>query len=232
MLFDLRGAGRRRTVKLVYIGLAVIMFVGFVGFSIGSSGLGGGLLDVFTQNGGGGGGSVSGRFQTQVTQAQTQTRLHPDDPSAWASLALAHIRLAGVGDNFDSSTGNYSDKGKAQLRASGAAWNKYLDLNPKHPDEHLARQMVQAFSSLNDAAGAVSAQDIVTTANPTSATFAQLAAFAYQAGQTRKGDLASGKAVSLAPKSERKTLKSQLAAAKAQASTASGSSGGGSGGSG
>jgi hypothetical protein len=235
MLFDLRGAGRRRTVKLVYIGLAVIMFVGFVGFSIGSSGLGGGLLDVFTQNGGGGGGSVNGRFEKQVTQAQTQTRLHPEDANAWAALALAHIRLAGVGDNFDNSTGNYSSKGLAQLRAAGNAWNKYLDLNPKHPDEHLARQMVQAFSALNDAAGAVSAQDIVTTANPTSSTFAQLAVFAYQAGQTRKGDLASGKAVQLAPKGERKTLKTQLAAAKAQAASSSNggsSSGGGSSGSG
>jgi hypothetical protein len=236
MLFDLRGAGRRRTVKLVYIALAVIMFVGFVGFSIGSSGLGGGLLDVFTQNGGGGGGSVTGRFQKQVTQAQAQTRLHPEDTSAWAALALAHIRLAGVGDNFDSSTGNYSARGLAELRAAGAAWNKYLDLNPKHPDEHLARQMVQAFSALNDAAGAVSAQDIVTTANPTSTTFFQLAVFAYQAGQTRKGDLAAGKAVSLASKSERKTLKSQLATAKAQAAAAassgSGSGGGGSSGSG
>jgi hypothetical protein len=222
-------------VKLVYIGLAVIMFVGFVGFSIGSSGLGGGLLDVFTQNGGNGGGSVSGRFQKQVTQAQAQTRLHPEDPAAWSALAIAHIRLAGTGDNFDSSSGNYSSKGLAELRAAGTAWNKYLDLNPKHPDEHLARQMVQAFSVLNDAAGAVSAQDIVTTANPTSSTFAQLAAFAYQAGQTRKGDLASGKAVQLAPKSERKTLKTQLAAANAQAASGSSggsSSGGGSGGSG
>ena len=45
MLFDLRSAGRRRTVKGVYLGLALLMFVGFVGFSVGSSGLSGGASD-------------------------------------------------------------------------------------------------------------------------------------------------------------------------------------------
>ena len=45
MLFDLRSGARRRTVKVVYLGLALLMFVGFVGFSIGSSGLSGGIVD-------------------------------------------------------------------------------------------------------------------------------------------------------------------------------------------
>jgi hypothetical protein len=234
MLFDLRGAGRRRTVKTVYLGLALLMFVGFVGFSIGSSGLGGGLLDVFTQNGGGGGSSGTGRFQTQVRQAQAQTRTHPDDPAAWAALAGARVRLAGVGDNFDTAKSDYTAKGRTVLQGAASAWNQYLNLNPKHPDERLARQMLQAFVALNQPAGAVTAQDIVTRTDPTSSTFAQLAVYAYQAGQTRKGDLASAKAVSLAPKGQRKTLKSQLAAAKSQAaasSTGSGSSNGSSGGS-
>ena len=37
MLFDLRSGGRRRTIKFVYGGLALLMFVGFVGFGIGST---------------------------------------------------------------------------------------------------------------------------------------------------------------------------------------------------
>jgi hypothetical protein len=227
MLFDLRGAGRRRTIKLVYLGLAVLMFVGFVGFSIGSSGLSGGLLDVFSQNGGGGSGSTTGRFQQQIDRAAAQTRTSPKDPDAWATLALARVRMAGVGDNFDSANNNYTASGRQQLQAAANAWNKYLDLNPKHPDERLARQMVQAFSALNQAVGAVTAQEIVTDASPTSSTFAQLAAFAYQAGQTRKGDLSAQKAVSLAPKAERKTLKTQLDQLKAKAaSSTAGSSGG------
>lgn len=230
MLFDLRGAGRRRTVKTVYLGLALLMFVGFVGFSIGSSGLGGGLLDVFTQNGVGGGSSGTGRFEAQVRQAQAQTRARPNDPAAWDALATARFRLAGVGDNFDTGKSDYTAKGRAVLLGAASAWNKYLDLNPKRPYESLARQMLQAFAALNQPAGAVTAQDIVTRSDPTSSTFAQLAVYAYQAGQTRKGDLASAKAVSLAPKSQRKDLKSQLAQAKAQAATSAaggGSTGGG-----
>ena len=60
----------------------------------------------------------------------------------------------------------------------------------------------------------VRAQEIIVEERPTSATFAQLAVFAYQAGQTRKGDLAADKAVELAPKDERKQLKDDLEQAK------------------
>jgi hypothetical protein len=217
MLFDLRGAGRRRTVKTVYLGLALLMFVGFVGFSIGSSGLGGGLLDVFTTNGGGSSSSGTERFQQQVDRAAARTRTSPEEPAAWVALAQARIRLAGVGDNFDAANSDYTASGRRELQAAATAWNKYLALDPKHPNERLARQMVQAFVALNQPAGAVSAQEIVTDANPTSSTFAQLATYAYAAGQTRKGDLSSKKAVSLAPKNQRATLKQQLDQAKTQA---------------
>jgi hypothetical protein len=227
MLFDLRGAGRRRTVKAVYLGLALLMFVGFVGFSIGSSGLGGGLLDVFSQGGGGGSGSGTSRFQQEVAREVARTRTTPKDPAAWAALAQARARLAGVGDNFDAKTSNYTASGRAQLQGAATAWNKYLDLEPKHLDPRLARQMLQAFVALNQPAGAATAQEIVTDDNPTSATFAQLAAYAYAAGQTRKGDLSAQKAVSLAPKAERATLKSQLATAKKQAAAGAATSSGG-----
>jgi hypothetical protein len=220
MLFDLRSAGRRRTVKLIYLGLAVVMFVGFVGFSIGSSGLGGGLLDVFTSGGGGSSSSGTGRFEKEVSRAQAQTRTQPESPAAWAALAQAKVRLAGVGDNFDTGSSNYTGKGLQQLRGAATAWNKYLELNPKNPDPRLARQMLQAFVALKDAPGAAQAQEIITTDDPTSNTFSQLAVYAYAAGQTRKGDLAAAKAISLAPKAERKTLKSQLAQAKAQSAAA------------
>jgi hypothetical protein len=220
MLFDLRSAGRRRTVKLIYLGLAVVMFVGFVGFSIGSSGLGGGLLDIFSNGGTSSSGSDTSRFEQQVTRAQARTRTEPENPAAWAALALAKVRLAGVGDNFDSGANDYTDKGVQQLRGAAAAWNKYLALNPKNPDPRLARQMVQAFVSLKQASGAAGAQEIVAGDDPTSNTFFQLAVYAYAAGETRKGDLAAAKAISLAPKTDRKTLKTQLAQAKAQSPSA------------
>src|SRR3954447_7281374 len=103
MLFDLRSAGRRRTVKAVYLGLALLMFVGFVGFSIGSSGLSGGIVDAITGNkgGGSGGDAATKRLQTSVNVAARRTRTSPSDATAWATLARAHLRLSSVGDNYD-----------------------------------------------------------------------------------------------------------------------------------
>jgi hypothetical protein len=219
MLFDLRSAGRRRTVKLVYLGLALLMFVGFVGFSIGSSGLSGGIVDAITGNNGGGNGSdaATKRLQANINAAARRTRTSPSNPGAWAALARAHLQIASVGDNFDPAKSDYTAAGKRQLAAAGQAWDKYTALNPKKPDQGLARQMIQAFTSLNQPAKAVAAQEIVTEVDGTQQTFTNLALLAYQAGQTRKGDLAANKAVSLAPKKQRKDLKKQLDAVKSQA---------------
>ena len=220
MLFDLRSAGRRRTVKGVYLGLALLMFVGFVGFGIGSSGLSGSIGDLLRD-----GGSTSGdtdavqRLTTQVQTADAKAKAAPSDPAAWSALALARVRLAQVGDNLDAATGDYTAEGRRQLAAAGVAFDKYVALNPPTPDERLARQMANAFLSVGNAAKAVTAQEMVTEIDPTQQTFSNLAIFAYQANQTRKGDLAAAKAVELAPKDEQKDLKAQLDSAKTQALT-------------
>ena len=219
MLFDLRSAGRRRTVKTVYLGLALLMFVGFVGFSIGSSGLSGGIVDAITGNGSSGGGdnAATKRLESQITAAKRKTQASPSEPAAWAALARARLRYSSVGDNFDAAKSDYTAAGKRQLSAAGTAWDKYLALNPPKPDEGLARQMIQAYLSLSKPEKAVSAQEIVTEVEPTQQTFTNLALLAYQANQTRKGDLAAKKAISLAAKGDRKDLKTQLDSAKTQA---------------
>jgi hypothetical protein len=221
MLFDLRSGARRRTVKVVYLGLALLMFVGFVGFSIGSSGLSGGIVDAITGDGSGGGGDDAAvdRLTTQVRNADAKTKTAPSDPAAWAALAQARIRLSTVGDNLDSATGQYTAEGRRQLTAAGTAWDKYIALKPATPDERLARQMTQAYLSLGNADKAVGTQEVVTQADPSQQTFQNLAILAYQAGQSRKGDLAATKAVDLAPKDEKKDLKTQLDSAKTQALT-------------
>ena len=50
MLFDLRSRGRRRTVQVVYLGLAILFGGGLILFGVGT-GSGGGLLNAFTGNG-------------------------------------------------------------------------------------------------------------------------------------------------------------------------------------
>jgi hypothetical protein len=215
MLFDLRGRGRRRTVKIVYITLAVLMGGGLVLFGIGGGGaMQGGLVDAITGSSGGDTGAE--RFVTKERAAVVLTQQKPQDPAAWAALARARVQTAGVGDNFDPGTATYTAAGKAKLAAAAEAWDKYLALNPKNPDDRVAGLMVRAFdqTGLNKPEDAVKAQEIITEARPKDTTFATLAIYAYQAGQTRKGDLASAKALELSPKDQRNTLKSQLDQAK------------------
>jgi hypothetical protein len=218
MLFDLRSAGRRRTVKGVYLGLALLMFVGFVGFSVGSSGLSGGIVDAITgSSSGGSDNSGQERLEADVRSAQTKTRVSASNPAAWLGLTQARLRLANVGDNFDSAQSDYTAAGRRQLTAAGAAWDKYLALKPPAPDEGVARQMIQAYLSISKPDKAVATQEVLTEVDPTQQTFQNLALLSYQAGQIRKGDLAAGKAVDLAPKDQQKDLKSQLDQAKSQA---------------
>lgn len=217
MLFDLRGAGRRRTVKVVYIMLALLMGGGLVLFGIGGS-VSGGLVDAITERSGGGD-DGSSRFAKLEKQALAKTRANPSDAPAWAALARARFQLAGQGKNFDVEKGTFTASGAAKLRGAEQAWDKHLALNPAKPDDRVASLMVQAFGALGKPDKAAQAQEVITDARPTAATFTQLAVFAYQAGQTRKGDLAGEKAVELTEPDMREALKGQLEQAKAQATT-------------
>ena len=220
MLFDLRGSGRRRTVKIVYIALAFLMGGGLVLFGIGGGGgISGGLVDAIT--GTTGGGDTSGdRFRKAEAAALVKTKANPQDAPAWAALARARFQLAGAGENFDAAKSTFTKKGVATLTSAGDAWERYLALNPKKPDDRVASLMVQAYGALNKPDKAAEAQEVITDARPTAATFTQLAIFAYQAGQTRKGDLAKNKALELTDPDMREALKGQLDSAKQSAASA------------
>ena len=92
MLFDLRGAGRRRTVKVVYVTLALLMGGGLVLFGIGGE-VSGGLVDAITERSGGDDGSA--RFAKQEKDALAKTKANPEDAAAWAALARARFQLTG-----------------------------------------------------------------------------------------------------------------------------------------
>jgi tetratricopeptide (TPR) repeat protein len=217
MLFDLRGSGRRTTVKAVYLTLAILMGGGLVLFGIGGD-VSGGLVDALTSNDG----SVSSSdstFRDRAEQAQREAAANPQDPAAWADLARARFQYAGTGDFFDRTTATFTAEGKAQLTAAAAAWEKHLELAKDKPDDRVATLMVQAYSQagLNDPEKAVAAQEIITEVRPKDSTFATLALLSYEAGQTRKGDLATKEALRLADKDDRNTLKAELQQAKQQA---------------
>jgi hypothetical protein len=213
MLFDLRAPGRRRTVKVVYVILALLMGGGLVFFGIGGN-TSGGLLDAF--KGGGGGTSAEKLASAKVDKAEKSVQVNRADAAAWAALTKAQYQQAGL--QQDETSGKYTADGLKFLRGAAHSWDRYLALQKGKIDPSLATLMTQAFlpTALNQPDEAVKAWEVVVDSRPASTgLYAQLAQLAYSAGQTRKGDLAAAKAVSLAPKDQRKDVKAQLDALKA-----------------
>ena len=97
MLFDLRSRGRRRTVQVVYIGLAILIGAGLVLFGVGTGSSGGGLFGGLT----GSGSSISGdaAVTSQVKAALARTKRDPNSAAAWA--ALVNARFSAVWVCFD-----------------------------------------------------------------------------------------------------------------------------------
>jgi hypothetical protein len=211
MLFDLRGRGRRRTVKAIYIGLAVLIGVGLVGFGVGGGLGGGGILNATSNNEGSGGAS----FASKIKKYEKLTRTQPANPANWELLAKNLLHEAG-NEGYVTSTGAPTGKGKELYRRASQAWLGYLALNPPNPNPELAQLVYVIYSEagLNEPAKAVQALNYVVEKRPTAAYYAQLAEFAYKAKNVRLGDLAAGKAVSLAPASERVRVKNELAEVK------------------
>lgn len=218
MLFDLRGKGRRNTVRVIYLGLALLMGGGLVFFGIGGN-VSGGLLNAFDSSGG----SSNGTFEKRVARYEARVEKNPRDAAAWAELARARYQETSAGENYDQATSSFTPKGIAKLREVERAWDRYLALNPRKPNADIANLMVQAFgpSGLNKLDKAVAAMEIVVDQRrpETAALYGQLAQLAYLAGQTRKGDLSAAKAVSLADKDEKQQLKQTLESFKTQAAT-------------
>jgi hypothetical protein len=218
MLFDLRSRGRRRTVQVVYLGLALLMGGGLVLFGVGSGNGIGGLLNGLSGNGSSG---AQGQVVSQAEKAALrQTKLHPNDPAGWSALVQARWTSAGQGSDYNTATGVFTAAGKKELKATTQAWRGYLQLT-NSPDPNLAILSARAYGALADYANEASAWEIETTANPSAVKgYECLAVSAYAAKQTRKGDLAAAKALSLVPTLQRATLKSAIDAAKTHPSVA------------
>jgi predicted Zn-dependent protease len=221
MLFDLRGRGRRRTVQAIYLSLAILMGGGLVLFGIGGN-TSGGLFDAINGNGGSGGGSsVDAVAQKRIDTFNQRVRSNPQDAASFLGLAKVRFQVANTGENFNQTQQGFTTKGLQQLGLASSAWQRYLALNPKKPDVQTANLMVQAYgqTGLKQYDKAVQALEIVIDQRPESAgLYANLAVLASGANQTRKSELAEQKAMALAPKAQRKQLKSDIDLAKSQIS--------------
>jgi len=221
MLFDLRGRGRRRTVQVIYIGLALLFLVGFVGLGVGVGGGGGGILNAFT----GESGAPKASFAGQVKKYQKLVADQPKSMSAWEGLTTAQLHEAG-GEAYVSN-GKLTSKGKELFTQIAHSWNSYLALNPPKPNPQLAQEMERIFGEegLNQPAEEVKVLQVVLVVKPEltpqyeSSLYASMAEYAYKAHNTRIGDLASEKAISLAVPAERAKLKKALAELKKSAAS-------------
>ena len=143
MLFDLRGRGRRRTVQVIYLTLAILMGGGLILFGIGG-GTNGGLFDAI---GGSGSSSTSTDtvFKKRLAAYERQLQANPQDTAALIGLTKLHFGNASTGENFNQTQNAYTAKGLAELRQASASWQRYLATNPKKPDPSTANLMVQVY---------------------------------------------------------------------------------------
>jgi len=213
MLFDLRGKHRRRAVKVIYVGLALLVGGGLILFGVGAGSGGGGLLNAATENEGSGGAS----FSSQIKKYDKQVKKQPTNVAAWEKLTAAQLHEAGGEAYVNAQTGAPTAKGKELFSQASRSWESYLALNPPKPSLELAKLMLRVYGAegLNQPSSAVQVLQIVVAAEPKNASYyAALAEYAYKAKNTRVGDLATTKAVALAPAAERDRVKKELESVK------------------
>lgn len=207
MLFDLKGR-RRRVVQATYLMLAVLMGGGLVFFGIGGD-VSGGLFDAFSDRSGSGSGLVEDRIEDNEEKVEA----NPRDKAALQDLVRDYYQLA---NDEVTDQGTYTDEGMEQLAKADETWQQYIEAAEK-PQASLASLMINVYSqnALNKPEEGAEAAEIITQADPKSAqAYLQLTQFAAQAGQKRKADLAGKKAIELAPKKQRSTVKALVEQAK------------------
>jgi hypothetical protein len=217
MLFDIRSRGRRQTVRVIYLFLALVMVAGLVLVGVGTGSNQGGLLNAFTNGSSGGGSQIADQ---QLTKAIKATKKDPQSAGNWSTLLEARWSAAGSGTNFNTTSGEFTAGGKKQLTLGAVAWQRYLKLTNGKPTTENSILAARVYQSLSQWKSASNAWEFAAQTQPSLKPYLCMALSSYAGGQTAKGDLATGKAVALAPKLQQLTLKSTLKSAKSSATTA------------
>jgi hypothetical protein len=215
VLFDLQSPRRRRVVRVVFGGLAIIFAISFVFLGVGTGGGGFSFSDLF----GGGSGSTSTAFDDDIKAADAKLVVNPNDPTALASLVRLHYSAAN--SDTDSSGAPTSD-GIQHLREAADAWNKYVkaskgDLSPTaavyalntfdllaridfstaRSDTTATEALTDINASVDDWKSAAQAQQVLIEKQPNKATsnsFSTLAQYLYLSGDTKGGNQATAQA--------------------------------------
>jgi len=208
MLFDLRGR-RRRAVQVTYLMLALLMGGGLVLFGIGGD-VSGGLLDAFK---GGGGSSGDSALQDRIDNQKERLQQNPRNEVVLQTLVRDYYSLAN--SRRETNSTGFPDDAKDDLRQAGVYWQRYLAAaDEPNPDTAGYALQVYDVTALNRPKDAQKAAAILAEARNDSASYLRLVSYAARAGDTRTADLATQKAVDLAPKAQRKLIKQQAEALK------------------
>ena len=215
MLFDLQSPRRRRVVRVVFGGLALIFAISFVFLGVGTGGAGS-LGDLL---GFGGGGSTSTAFDGDISTAEAKVAANPNDTVALGDLVRLHYSAAN--SNTDSNGAPTSD-GVQHLREAADAWNKYvkaskgnlaptvalyalqvfdllarIDFSQARSDTSTAEALTDVNAAVDDWKSAAQAAQVRIDKQPKTVnanSYLILAQYLYLAGDTKGGDQATAKA--------------------------------------
>jgi len=230
VLFDLQSPRRRRVVRVVFGGLAIIFAISFVFLGVGTGGGGFSFSDLF----GGGGGSSSTAFDGDIKDAQAKLAVNPNDTTTLATLV--QLQYSAANSNTDSNGAPTSD-GVEHLREAADAWNKYvkatngnisptaavyalntfdllarIDFSQARTDTSTTEALADVNAAVDDWKSAAQAQQVLITKQPKKATsnsYATLAQYLYLAGDTKGGDQAAAQAKAIKG-ADASTIDSQL----------------------
>jgi hypothetical protein len=206
MLFDLRGR-RRRAVQATYLTLAVLMGGGLVLFGIGGD-VSGGLFDAFSDRSGGGG-DPNQALEERIDRLERRAAANPNNQAALQELVRDYYQLAA---NQQESGGNpFPEEARDELRRAGAAWQRYVESVDGQPNAATATFALRVYDpqALNRPKEAQEAAAIIAEDQNDSTSYLQLVGYAALAGDTRTADLATQKAVDLAPEGQKQAVKQQ-----------------------
>jgi hypothetical protein len=205
MLFDLRGR-RRRAVQATYLALAVLMGGGLVLFGIGGD-VSGGLFDAFSDRSGGG--DPNQALEERIDRLERRVAANPNNEAALQELVRNYYQLAA--SQQESGGSPFPDEAKDELRKAASAWQRYVDTVEGQPNAATATYALRVYdvTALNQPEEAQKAAAILAEEQNDSTSYLQLVAYAALAGDTRTADLATQKAVDLAPKGQKEAVKQQ-----------------------
>jgi hypothetical protein len=232
VLFDLQSPRRRRVVRVVFGGLALIFAISFVFLGVGTGGGGFSFSDLF---GDGGGSSASSAFDDQINAAENQLKVNPSDTTALGNLVRYHYS---AGSQDVDSNGALTSDGEEQLREAADSWNKYVkaskgnlqatpalfalntfdqlgsvDFQKARTDTTTTDALTDINSAVDDWKTAAQAQQVLIEQQPgknTSNSYARLASYLYLSGDSQAADQAAAQAKQGAKGSEASTVDTQL----------------------